>query len=188
MNKKVMAAAVAVAVSAPALVYAQASTVQMYGSIRGEWSVRDEGTGRAKHDQMVNPGSSYIGFKGEESLGGGMSAWFQCESTMDLSGVGTALCMRNTAVGLKGNWGNFFVGNWDTPYKLSRVRPTVLSIRRVPQARPRSCTTRPPETRVTRARRSTVVRTASSNTTRRTGTALWRCSATRRRTSRRARL
>jgi len=119
MNKKVMAAAVAVAVSAPALVYAQASTVQMYGSIRAEWSVRDEGGNRSSYNQMVNPGSSYIGFKGEEQLGGGMAAWFQCESTIDVAGVGAQLCMRNTAVGLKGGWGNFFMGNWDTPYKLS---------------------------------------------------------------------
>ena len=119
MNKKVMAAAVAVALGTPALVYAQASTVQIYGSIRGEWSVRDEGTSRNRYNQLVNPGSSYIGFKGEEQLGGGMSAWFQCESTIDLYGAGAQLCMRNTAVGLKGNWGNFFLGNWDTPYKLS---------------------------------------------------------------------
>jgi hypothetical protein len=46
MDKKVMVVAVAAAVGAPALAHAQASTVQIYGSVRGEWSVRDEGTGR----------------------------------------------------------------------------------------------------------------------------------------------
>jgi len=119
MNKKVMAVAVALATGAPALAFAQTSTVQMYGSVRGEWSVRDQGTGRNKYNQMVNPGSSYLGFKGEEQLGGGMAAWFQCETTIDIQGAGTALCMRNSCVGLKGGWGNFFMGNWDTPYKLS---------------------------------------------------------------------
>ena len=119
MDKKVMVVAVAAAVGAPALAHAQASTVQIYGSVRGEWSVRDEGTGRNKYNQMVNPGSSYIGFKGEEKMAGGMSAWFQCESTIDIGGAGTSLCMRNSAVGLKGGFGNVWFGNWDLPYKLA---------------------------------------------------------------------
>jgi predicted porin len=38
---------------------------------------------------------------------------------MDVIGAAAAgLCGRNSAIGLKGGWGNFFFGNWDTPNKL----------------------------------------------------------------------
>jgi predicted porin len=34
-----------------------------------------------------------------------------------IGGAGTGLCTRNSAVGVKGSWGNAFAGNWDTPFK-----------------------------------------------------------------------
>jgi predicted porin len=64
------------------------------------------------------PGGSAVGFKGQEQLGGGMSAWFQCESSADVRGLNQdGFCGRNSAVGLKGGWGNLFFGRWDTPFK-----------------------------------------------------------------------
>jgi predicted porin len=117
-----MAVAVAGALAAPAAALAQ-STVQMYGSIYMEYAFTSPGsntagTGKpASVDILQAPGSN-IGFKGEEKLGGGMSAWFQCESSADFRGVnGDGFCTRNSAVGLKGGFGNFFVGVWDTPFK-----------------------------------------------------------------------
>ena len=145
MNKKLMAVAVAGALAAPVLVFAQkgdaqmpdlkagaASTIQIYGNIRVDYNFLDQGANREKVDMFSRYDSS-IGFRGEEKLGGGMAAWFQCENTMDITsepgarGTGsTALCDRNSGFGLKGNFGNFFIGGWDTPYKLvhgSQVRP-----------------------------------------------------------------
>jgi predicted porin len=125
-----MALAVAGALTAPALAYAQASTVQIYGSVRLEYARIDEGGTRNSFDRLNNPGSSFIGFRGEEKLGGGMSAWFQIESTFVGDGAGQSQpgnwADRNTAVGLRGNFGNVFFGQWDTPYKLasgSKYRP-----------------------------------------------------------------
>lgn len=121
MQKKVIVLAVAGALAAPAAAMAQ-SNVQLYGNIYMEYSfVRQgtatNGTDMTNPDVLQTPGSA-IGFKGEEKLGGGMSAWFQCESTADYRGVsGNGFCTRNSAVGLKGSYGNFFVGNWDTPSK-----------------------------------------------------------------------
>jgi predicted porin len=47
-----------------------------------------------------------------------MSAWFDCQSSADFRGVnGDGFCTRNSAVGLKGGFGNVFVGIWDTPFK-----------------------------------------------------------------------
>ena len=68
-------------------------------------------------DHLQNPGSA-IGFRGEEKLGSGLSAWFQCESTADFRGQSSeGFCARNSALGLKGGFGNVFMGNWDTPFK-----------------------------------------------------------------------
>ncbi len=75
----------------------------------------------------MNSGASRIGFKGQEKLGGGLSAWFQCETDIRFLGGGTAgatrgaasgeWCDRNSALGLRGNWGNFYIGTWDSPVK-----------------------------------------------------------------------
>ncbi len=121
MQRKMMAIAVIGALGIPATAWAQASSVQMYGRIYYEYGYADQGTGtngpRVNVDIMQAPGSN-IGFKGEEKLGGGMSAWFQCESTADVRGVSQeGFCGRNSAIGLKGSLGNVFMGRWDTPFK-----------------------------------------------------------------------
>jgi len=118
MNKKLMAVAVAGAFVAPALVYAQNATVQVYGRATVEYGWASQGSGRPNSDVFQTPGGSAIGFKGEEQLGGGMAAWFQCESSADVRGLNTdGFCGRNSAIGLKGAWGNVYFGRWDTPFK-----------------------------------------------------------------------
>lgn len=118
MNKKLMAVAVAGALAAPALAMAQASTVQLYGKITYEYARIDQGSGRQNTDVADTPGGSNIGFKGEEKLGGGLSAWFQCESSADVRGIDqTGFCTRNSAIGFKGGFGNIHFGRWDTPMK-----------------------------------------------------------------------
>lgn len=133
MNKKVMALAVAGAFVMPAAAFAQASNVQIFGTMYMEYSYSHQGAKvptavlGASGGDLVNidllqaPGSE-IGVKGEEALGGGNSVWFQCATTADIRGAGTGsgiqgLCGRNSAIGLMGSWGNAFVGNWDSPMK-----------------------------------------------------------------------
>jgi len=133
MNKKLMTLAVAGAFVAPAAAFAQASNVQIYGTAYIEYGYGKQGVGAIGQlnniDLMATPGSA-IGFKGEEALGGGLSGWFQCESSMDFRGAGSQpqpmstptqnsgiLCGRNSALGFKGSFGNIFAGNWDTPWK-----------------------------------------------------------------------
>jgi predicted porin len=118
MNKKLMAAAVAGAFVAPAFVYAQNATVQVYGRANVEYGYVDQGSGRPNTDMFQTPGGSSVGFKGQEQLGGGLAAWFQCESSADVRGLNQdAFCSRNSAIGLRGGWGNLFFGKWDTPFK-----------------------------------------------------------------------
>jgi len=142
MNKKLIAVAVAGALGAPGVALAQASTVQIYGTIILNYNYADSGSGIPKVDAF-NAHDANLGFKGEENLGGGLTAWFQCESTVDISGsaasnqtVNTATktaitsqaaawCGRNSAFGLKGAFGNVYAGIWDTPMKtvMGNFRP-----------------------------------------------------------------
>jgi len=124
MNKKVLAVAVAGVFAAPAMVLAQSSTVQIYGRISYEYGyvldMGDDATGasRSKTDVAQTPGGSAIGFRGQEKLGGGLTAWFQCESSADVRGISQdGLCTRNSALGFKGSWGNLHFGRWDSPFK-----------------------------------------------------------------------
>jgi predicted porin len=125
MQKKLIAAAVAGALFAPALASAQTSTVQIYGRATFEYGFADQ-VGRPDSDFGSSPGGAAIGFKGEEKLGGNLSAWFQCESSADTFGQDQrGLCSRNSAVGLKGGFGNVYFGRWDTPFKRAMGQGTV---------------------------------------------------------------
>src|SRR5215212_3757485 len=134
MQKKLLAVAVASALGAPLAAQAQdggSSTVQIFGTAYIEYTVRAK-QGRSviatnpeltKADFLQTPGSE-IGFKGEERLGGGLSAWYQCTTTADPRGQSqNGWCSRNSALGLKGGFGNVFIGNWDTPFKRT-ISPT----------------------------------------------------------------
>jgi predicted porin len=137
MNKKLMAVAVAGVLAAPAgAAMAQTSTVQMYGLFNVEYAPwvdqPDHSTaGSRTNVDALNSGASRIGFRGQEKLGGGLTAWFQCETTISpLNGSApdddaelydnnshTNWCDRNSAIGLRGGWGNFYIGLWDSPAK-----------------------------------------------------------------------
>ena len=101
MKKKVMAVAVAGVLAAPALAFAQASTVQIYGLINAEYGYVQQpnnaaGASRSNVDAL-NSGASRIGFKGEEKLGGSLSAFFQCETDLRFLG-GNARQMARGAI------------------------------------------------------------------------------------------
>jgi predicted porin len=130
MQKKVIAVAIGSAFAAPVVACAAdgagSSTVQVFGTIWLEYSAF------VKQGRSAVPGTSdlsradflqatpysEIGIKGEERLGGGLSAWYQCASTADFRGESqNGWCSRNSALGLKGGFGSAFIGNWDTPFK-----------------------------------------------------------------------
>jgi len=131
MNKKLIALAVA-GVFAPAVALAQGTNVTIYGTLNAdiEYVKADGATpnvaplfGNNGIDtdsrQRVSSNSSNIGFRIREDLGGGMTAWAQCESSANVDAGGGTLCSRNTGLGVEGAFGNVFLGSWDTPYKSS---------------------------------------------------------------------
>lgn len=128
MQKKLIAIAVAGALGAPAMALAQASTVQIYGKAVFEYGYVNQGNGKPNTDMLQGPGGSAIGVKGEEALGGGLSAWYQCESSADIRGdTAAGFCTRNSALGLKGAFGSVYVGKWDTPFKKVMLRGEIGS-------------------------------------------------------------
>jgi predicted porin len=64
----------------------------------------------------VSSNSSRLGVRGTESLGGGLNAIFQIESSISGDAGGGTLAGRETFVGLQGGWGTFKIGNFLAPY------------------------------------------------------------------------
>ncbi|HEY7657707.1 MAG TPA: porin [Burkholderiales bacterium] len=123
MNKKVMALAVAGALAAPAAALAQ---VQIGGSLTVLWYQHDPDNGASSKGDILEPSEPELYFRAAEKLGGGVSVWFQCASQLDafIGGENSenGFCNRNSGVGFRGNFGNIFWGNWDTPNKLVQNR------------------------------------------------------------------
>jgi predicted porin len=122
MNKKLMAVAVAGALAVPAMAFAQASNVQIYGRVNaGLDNYRATGATAANADTKsrtrVFDNGSRIGFRGTENLGGGLQAVFLIESglNIDTGNVFGQNGAQNTStgflasrighIGLQGNWG-----------------------------------------------------------------------------------
>jgi len=129
MQKKLIAAAVAGLIAVPAMAQ---SNVTISGQMRvGIQNISAGGATAAgasleSRSQIVDNNSN-IRFAGTEALGGGLTAWWQVESaigTSDTNGTVaaqgsaniTSIGTRNTAVGLKGAWGNLYMGKWDMHY------------------------------------------------------------------------
>ena len=131
MNKKLIALAVGSAIGAfgASASFAQ-SNVTLSGSLNFNYGLFDNGgagfgkgtnnsvgNAKAKYDGLSNQESQWA-IAGEEKLAGGMSAFFLCSTSMDITG-GTAanMCARNSYIGLKGGFGSVNFGNYDTPAK-----------------------------------------------------------------------
>jgi len=127
MQKKVMALAVAGALSAPVAAFAQANNVQIYGRLNvGLDNYQATGATTAGNDfksrmRMFDQGSR-LGVRGSEDLGGGLKAIFQIESGANIdSGTATTqagsanasagtFATRDSYVGLEGGFGRLTMG------------------------------------------------------------------------------
>ncbi|HKJ76635.1 MAG TPA: porin, partial [Gammaproteobacteria bacterium] len=124
-----IAIAIAGAMAAP--LAAQAGEAAIYGKMHVSVDVFDNDTvdtdavtaGNQGEDSGtgLSSNSSRIGFKGSEDLGGGMSAVWQVENDVDLTGDAGGWAERNSFVGLAGGFGTVLIGNHDTPLKDIRM-------------------------------------------------------------------
>src|SRR5437667_7055326 len=134
MNKKLMAVAVAGALTAPGLAVAQiggTAGVSLYGRLDTAVMIQkfsNEGTGTVpdlKKNDIFSPGNA-IGVRGREDLGGGTAAWFQLEAGAWPDGrlessatTGSHFGGRNSGLGVSSELGDIMFGIWDTPYKVA---------------------------------------------------------------------
>ena len=134
-ERKLIALAVAGALGIPAAASAQQSNVQIYGRLYPEFTVAKTsgatpaGTssstlGKAptgvdlKSRNSIDASNSRIGFRGTEKLGGGLSALWQIETTVNIDdGASPAFANRDSFVGLRGGFGTVRLGNMTTVFK-----------------------------------------------------------------------
>jgi predicted porin len=86
-----------------------------------------QGSGYNGWDVTQYPGASRFGIKGSEDLGGGLKAIYQIELGIDVPEGDLSTTLRNSFVGLAGDWGTFLVGRHDTPYKISTGKLDLFS-------------------------------------------------------------
>jgi predicted porin len=141
MNKKLVALAVAGALGLPVAAQAQTANVTLYGRLNLDFEfIKGKTCAAATRDVTGAPGtaagcnvglptestqdstinrvssnSSRLGVRGTESLGGGLNAIFQIESSINGDSTGGNLGGRETFVGLQGSWGKFTAGNFLAP-------------------------------------------------------------------------
>lgn len=122
MNKGSIVLAVASACVAPHVFAQTANPVTFYGRVYVSVdSVRVTGgpstaTPVARRTRVEDQ-SSLLGVRGTEDLGAGLKAFFQLETAFRADQNNTPFAARNSAVGLRGNWGSFLLGRWDMPFK-----------------------------------------------------------------------
>ena len=122
MQKKLLALSVAGALAAPAAALAQ---VEVYGTIHmsvNKMKYGESSTGLPSVSKFdIASHASNVGVRARESLGGGLSAWAQVETNASMERSNNLahtsnFASRNSAVGMQGNFGNIFVGQWTTPW------------------------------------------------------------------------
>lgn len=118
MQKKIIAMAIAAAISAPA--FADNANVTVYGKAILDIENVQNDKSTLSSATRVQTNASRFGVKGKEDLGDGLSAFYQYEVTIDANGdgkSGAGAGTRNSGVGLEGGFGTVIMGTWDTPFK-----------------------------------------------------------------------
>jgi len=135
MKKSALALAVGAAFAAPATAQ---TTVQIYGKMYPQlgWykssgatevggvtgNIAPQVTNAAtvnndKSRASVDVANSYLGFRGEEKLGGSLSAIYQLEQSVEFDTGTGVFATRNSFLGLRSGFGTIKLGNMDTIYK-----------------------------------------------------------------------
>lgn len=118
--KKLLAIAVATALTAPAAMADTTLYGKLHASVGTVEDVTVSGTTATTRDETrVESHASRLGVKGSNELDNGLSATYGLEYGIDIDGENKTLGARNTFVGVKGGFGEVRVGRHDTPAKLA---------------------------------------------------------------------
>jgi predicted porin len=117
MKKKLVAVAVAGVLGAPLAAHAQTANVTLYGRLNVDFEIvkGKQPDGSNPTVSRLSSNSSRLGVRGTESLGGGLSAIFQIESSINGDTNSGNLGGRETFVGFQGSWGKFTMGQFLMP-------------------------------------------------------------------------
>lgn len=136
MQKKIIALAIASALTAPAIALAAGpqdeqhvntasnGSITVYGVLNADFENAKSSNIGANVSNSLNriaTNASRFGIRGAEDLGQGLSTIYQIETQVDLNGAtgtGSFNSTRNSHVGLRGDFGTAFLGIWDTPIKV----------------------------------------------------------------------
>lgn len=93
------------------VIYGRLNTALEYSNVSTATDgTRLGGTGRLTNNRSV------FGLRGDETLGYGLKAIWQIESTLSLDTGAGQIAARDTRLGLGSPYGTVFMGNWDTAY------------------------------------------------------------------------
>lgn len=101
---------------------ADSKDLTLYGTLNLSMDAID-GSDGVLSNNLVSSNSSNFGLKGAEEISPGLKAIFQIESGVSMDVGGGVFASRNSHVGLQGDYGTLFFGNWDSPYKQGRLDP-----------------------------------------------------------------
>ncbi|TVS13569.1 MAG: porin [Wenzhouxiangella sp.] len=113
MKKALLPVAILAALPAVAL-----ADVTVYGRANVSVDLLDDGADYSEVAMSSN--SSRLGFRANRELEGGLTAMVQIEQEIDFSDSGSNWASRDTFVGLRGDFGMFRLGKFDTPFKRAR--------------------------------------------------------------------
>lgn len=118
MQKKIIALAIASALTVPAMAYAEAT---ISGQINMSIDYRNDGMASSGTSYNLASNQSRLIFKGAEDLGSGTSVIWQLDNRFNAdTGTATGMFLGNTYLGVQSNdFGTLRFGVIDTPYKAS---------------------------------------------------------------------
>jgi predicted porin len=132
MKNKLIAAAVTGALGVVPAAQADTSNVNVYGKFYPAYVGYSGGeaadgkvptstlfsneAGVANKD-AIESFNTYIGFRANLDIGGGMKAIMQVEQSVAIDVGDEGWANRNSAAGLEGGFGTVLLGRWDTPFK-----------------------------------------------------------------------
>ena len=120
MQKKIIALAIASALTVPALALAETSNANVYGQVNVSYDFTKTGGSNGTNVNKVSTNESRFGLKGSEDLGDGLSAVWQIEQAISVDTGGDQLASRNTFAGLSSkSAGTVILGRNDSPAKLA---------------------------------------------------------------------
>lgn len=119
MKVRLLPLAIGAAIAMPGVALADGPTVYGKMNVTYEYVTLDDGTNDDSNGEL-NSNASRLGFKGSEDISDDLSVIYQAEYEISVDGDAQEFKQRDIYLGLKGGWGTFKAGKFDSPLKKSQ--------------------------------------------------------------------